>query len=156
HRASRDDGDVAGIVGAAVGHGDQARSRDGKRASAVSAGGGGNMVGDLFTIPVGGAEADLRVTLIVVLEVDAAIVGGPFRALDVAVEFVGNGVRAGAVTVHQVKLCRLVALKPIIEAGVGDRFAIRGDCRRIVRAFAAGESAQRAIGHAEFVNLRVE
>ena len=74
----------------------------GERAAAVSAGSRGNVVRDFLAISVGGAETDFRVALIVVLEIDAAIVGRPLRPLDVAVEFVGNRMRASSVAIHEI------------------------------------------------------
>ncbi len=100
HRAAGGDGDVAGIVGAAVGEGDGAGAGDGEGAATVGAGAGGDVVGDFLEIAVGGGETDFGIALIGVEEIDAGAVGRPFGRLDVAIEFVGEGARAGAVAVH--------------------------------------------------------
>jgi hypothetical protein len=114
------------------------------------------MVCDFFAVSVARAESNLRISLIGILKKHAAVVGSPLRTLDVAIELVPEGVRARAVAVHQVQFCRLVALEAVVKAGVRNPFSIWRDCRRIIRSFAVGERAQRAIGDAEFVNFRVE
>src|SRR5206468_7792540 len=108
----------------AIGYGDKAGAREGEGAAAVGAGAGRNVIGSFLAIPVGGAEANLRVALIGILEIHPAIVGRPLRPLNVAVEFLGNGVGPRAIAVHQVKLGGLVALQAVVEARVGDPFSI--------------------------------
>src|SRR6202035_1893886 len=78
HSAIGGDGDIAGIVGTAVGEGDGTGARDGKGAAAIGAGAGDDMVGNFFEVSVGGGEPDFGVALIVIEEVDAGVVGGPF------------------------------------------------------------------------------
>ena len=78
------------------------------------------------------------------------------RSLDVPVELVGKRVRSGAIAVHQVKLCRLVALQAVVKAGVSDPLSIRRDGGRIVRPFAICERAQCAVGDAELVDFRIK
>ena len=94
--------------------------------------------------------------MIVEAEVDAGAVGCPLRVLDVAVEFSGEGVRAGAIAVHQVKLGGLMALVPIIVAGVGDEFSVGRNGGCIIRSFAIGERAHRTVGDTEFVDFVIE
>src|SRR5258707_2796604 len=52
-----------------------------------------------------------------------------------------------AVAVHDVKACDLVALLLVVEAGVGDLFAVRRNDGVVVGAFAFGErSEERRVG----------
>src|SRR5216683_893272 len=83
HRAVGGDGDVAGIVGAAVCEGDGAGAGNGEGAATVGAGAGDDMVGDFLEIAVGGGETDFGIALIGVEEIDAGAVGRPFGRLDV-------------------------------------------------------------------------
>src|SRR5207249_9132776 len=64
-------------------------------------------------------------------------VGRPLRVLDVTVEFSGEGVRAAAIAVHQVKLGGLMALVPIIVAGVSDESSVGRN---------GGRSEERRVG----------
>src|SRR6202043_2611223 len=89
-------------------------------------------------------------------EIEAGVVGGPFGILNVAVEFVIDGMGTAAVAVHDVKLGGLVSLVAVVETGVGDEFSVGRRGRRVVWTFAIGERAQSAIGHAEFVDFGVE
>src|SRR6266852_3185449 len=156
HRAADGDGDVAGIVGPAIGEGDGAGARDREGAATVGAGAGDDVVGDFLEVAIGGGKADFGVALIVVEEIDAGIVRRPFRRLDVAVEFVGDGMGGAAVAVHQIELGGLVALVAVVESGVGDEFTAGRNSGSVVRAFAIGERAQSAVGNAEFVDFGVE
>src|SRR5216683_2873928 len=125
HRAADGDGDVAGIVGPAIGEGDGTGARDREGAATVGAGAGDDVVGDFLEVTIGGGKADFGVALIVVEEIDAGIVRCPFRRLDVAIEFVGDGMGAAAVAVHQIELGGLVALVAVVESGVCDEFSVR-------------------------------
>ncbi len=129
--------------------------REGKSAAAASAGCGCEVIGDFLDNALDGIETDLGVALIVVTEEDAAVIGSPLRVLDIAVEFIGERVRIGAVAIHEVQLGSLMALVAIIVSGVGDPFAVRRDFGRIVGTFAAGQRAKRAIGDAEFIDFGV-
>src|SRR5215470_9332897 len=64
--------------------------------------------------------------------------------------------RAGAITVHQVKLRCLMALETIVVPGIRDPFAVGRNHRRIVRALAIGEGAQRTVRDAEFIDFGIE
>src|SRR6266851_4170589 len=156
HRAVGGDGDVAGIVGAAISEGDGAGAGNGEGAATVGAGAGDDVVGDFLGVAVGGGEADFGVTLIVVEEIDAGVVGRPFGRLDVAIEFVRDGARAAAVAVHEIELGGLVALVAVVESGVGDEFSVGRGAGGVIGAFAIGERAQSAVGNIEFVDFRVE
>jgi len=58
------------------------------------------VIGNFLGRAIGREKTDLCVAMIVVLKVDAAIVGGPDWILDVEVEFVGDGMGARAVALH--------------------------------------------------------
>src|SRR5579864_2084561 len=49
-----------------------------------------------------------------------------------------------------------MALVAVVESGIGDEFTAGRNPGSVVRAFAIGERAQRAIGDAEFVDFGVE
>ena len=114
------------------------------------------MIGNVLERPFHGIETDLGITMIVVTEIDAAVVGSPLRVLDIAVEFVRKGVRIGAIAIHEVKLGGLMALVTIIVAGVGDKFSVGRDRGRVVGAFAIGQRTKGAVGDAELVDFGVE
>src|SRR5580692_9113365 len=103
HRAIIEDGDIAGIVGPSVSESDHARARERKSAAATGAQGGSKVIGDFLAGAVGRTEADFRIALIIVAEVDATPIRSPLWVLDVAVELVGEGVRASAVAVHEIE-----------------------------------------------------
>ena len=103
-----------------------------------------------------GIETYLGIALIVVAEIDAAVVRSPLGVLDIAIEFVRQGMRIGAIAIHEVEFGRLMALVAVIVAGVGDEFSVGRHSGRIVRAFAIGERAKRAISHAELIDFIVE
>src|SRR5208282_219020 len=123
---------------------------------AVGAGARGHVVGNFLERAIGGEKTDFCVAQIAVLEIDAAIIGRPLGTLYVAIKLVGNGMRAGPVALHEVELGCLVALITVVIAGVGDPFSIGRNDRIVVWTFAIGQRAKRAIGDAEFVNLRVK
>src|SRR6267143_2609070 len=72
------DGDVAGIVRTPIGEGDHAGVGEGKGAAAAGAGCRSKMIGNFLESAIDRRETDLGVTLIVVTEKDAAVVGSPF------------------------------------------------------------------------------
>src|SRR5205807_2494263 len=100
------------------------------------------MIGNFLESAVERIETDLGVTLIIVTDVDATVVGSPLRVLDIAVEFVGERMRIGAVAIHEVQLGGLMALKAIIEAGVSDELPVGRDGGRIVGPLASGKRAK--------------
>src|SRR6266849_1672947 len=81
------------------------------------------MIRDFLASAVEQTKANFGIALIIVAEVDATTVGGPLRILDVAVEFVVQGVRAGAIAVHEIELGGLVALIAIVVTGVSDELS---------------------------------
>ena len=113
------------------------------------------MIRDFLASAVEQTKANFGIALIIVAEVDAATVGGPLRILDVAVEFVVQGVRAGAIAVHEIELGGLVALIAIVVTGVSDEFSVGRNGRRIVRSFAVRERAQGTVGDTKFVDFIV-
>ena len=82
------------------------------------------MVGNFLERAIGGIETDLAVALIVVLNINAAVVGSPLRVLDVAIQLVGNRARSGAIAVHQVEFRVLVALVAVVITLVDDPLAV--------------------------------
>src|SRR5437879_7920783 len=108
------------------------------------------MIGNVLERPFHGIETDLGITMIVVTEIDAAVVGSPLRVLDIAVEFVRKGVRIGAIAIHEVKLGGLMALVTIIVAGVGDKFSVGRDRGRVDRKSTRLNSSHRCISYAVF------
>src|SRR5260370_19993855 len=109
-RANVEDGDVAGIVRTPVGKGDHAGAGEGKGAAAASARRSSKMIGNFLERAIDRIETDLGVALIVVTKEDAAVVGSPFGVLDIAVEFIGEGMRIAGVAIHEVEICGLMAL----------------------------------------------
>src|SRR5690242_3600277 len=101
-------------------------------------------------------ETYFGIALIVVAEVDAAVVWSPLGVLDIAIEFVRERVCIAAIAIHEVELGGLMALVAVIVAGVGDEFSVGRHGGRIVRPFAIRERAKRAIGHAELIDFIVE
>src|SRR5260370_1128957 len=150
------DGDVAGIVGAPISEGEQAGMGEREGTAAACTRRRGKMVGNLLGSAINGKESDLGVTLIVVADIDATVIGSPLRILDIAVELLGEGTRIGAVVIHKIKLGGLMTLVAIIEASVGNEFPVGRNGGRIVRTFASGQRAKRAVGDAEFVDFGVE
>src|SRR5260370_36567718 len=69
-------------------------------------------------------ETDLGIAVLVVTEKDSTVVGGPLGVLDIAVEFVGEGMRIAPVAIHEGKLGGLMALVAIIVTSVGDEFPV--------------------------------
>src|SRR5882672_10721300 len=114
------------------------------------------MIGDFLASAVEETKANFGIALIIVAEVDAATVGGPLRVLDDTIKFVGQGVGAGAIAVHEIELDGLVALIAIVVAGVSDEFSVGRNGRRIVRSFAVRERAQGTVGDTKFVDFIVE
>src|SRR5260370_25123420 len=114
------------------------------------------MVGNLLGSAINGIESDLGVTLIVVADIDATAIGSPLRILDIAVELLGEGRRIGGVEINKIKLGGLMTLVAIIEASVGNEFPVGRNGGGIVRTFASGQRAKRAVGDAEFVDFSVE
>src|SRR2546430_14217835 len=101
HSAVVEDGDIAGIVWTPVSEGDHARTCEGEGAAAAGAGCGSQVIGNFLEGSVDEIEANFGIALIVVAEVDTGVVGSPLRVLDVAIELVGEGVRAGAIAIHR-------------------------------------------------------
>src|SRR5260370_38790575 len=71
-------------------------------------------------------------------------------------EVVGEGMGIGGVAIYNIKLGGLMTLVAIIEASVGNEFPVRRNGGRIVRTFASGQRAKRAVGDTEFVDFGVE
>src|SRR4029077_20795163 len=109
-----------GIVRAAIGECNDAGARKRKSAASAGARSRSEMIGNFLECAVDGIETNFGVALIVVTKEDSTVVGGPLRILDVAVEFVGDGVRIGAVAIHEVKLGGLMTLIAVVITGVGD------------------------------------
>src|SRR5262249_53835953 len=145
HRSMVDDCDVARSVRTAIGEGDGTVARERESSAASRAYCRGQMLSDFLEVSICGVKANLAVALVVVLKKDAGAVGSPLVVGDVAVEFVGHGMRSGAITIHKIQLPRLVALIAVVESFVGDQLSIRGNGGRIVRPFPVGESANGAI-----------
>ena len=101
---------------------------------------------DLLEIAVDGRETDFGIALVVVLEVDAAVVQRPLGTRDVTIEFFGEGMRTAAVASHQVELGCLVTLIAIVEACIGDPFSVGGNDGIVVGTFARGQLANRSVG----------
>ncbi len=99
------------------------------------------MVGNFFEAAVRYGEADFRVALVVVEEIDSGIVWRPAWRLNVAIELVGDGMGASAVAVHDVELGSLMTLVAVVESSVGDPFAVGRNVRIGVRSFAVSQSA---------------
>src|SRR5260370_6148469 len=156
HASVVGNGDVARIVGASIGESDKAGMGEREGAAAAGTGRGSKMIGNFLESAVDGIKTDLGVALIVVTDIDATVVGGPLLVLDIAVEFVGEGMGIGAVAIHKIKLGSLMTLVAIIEAGVGNEFPVGRNGGRIVRTFASGQRAKRAVGDTEFVDFSVE
>jgi hypothetical protein len=142
HGSHVGNGDVARIVRAPVSKGDQSGAGEGKSAAAPGACSGSEVIGDFLESAFDGVETNFGVALIVVTEIDTAVVGSPLRVLDIAVEFVRKRMRARAVAIHEVQLGGLMALVAVIVAGVGDELAVGRDSGRIVGAFAIGQRAK--------------
>ena len=88
-----DDSDIAGIIGAGGGKRDYTGARNGEGGTAtIGAGRRAHVIGEFFQRAVGRGEAKLAVALLVVEEIDPAIVGSPMRVVNVAVELVRNRV----------------------------------------------------------------
>src|SRR5437588_4716271 len=101
---------------------------------------GSKMFGNFLGNAAGyGIETYLGIALIVVAEIDAAVVRSPLGVLDIAIEYVRQGMRIGAIADHQVELGGLMALVAVIVAGVGDEFSVGRHSGRIVRPFAVAE-----------------
>jgi hypothetical protein len=96
------------------------------------------VVGNFFEVAVRRGEANLCVALVVVQEINTGIVGRPARRLNVAVQFVGDGMGAAAVAVHDVELGGLVTLVAVIETGIGDPFAVGRNVRVGIWSFTVG------------------
>src|SRR5260370_24769107 len=71
-------------------------------------------------------------------------------------EVVGEGMGIGGVAIYNIKLGGLMTLVVIIDASVGNEFPVGRNGGRIVRTFAGGQRAKRAVGDAEFVDFSVE
>src|ERR1700730_16373668 len=124
HRPVIEDRDVAGIVRTPVSESDHSSSRQRECAAAAGAQGGSKVIGNFLASTVEQAEPDFGIALVVVTDVDAAAVGSPLRVLYIAIEFVRDGVRPGAIAVHQIEPGGLVTLIAIVVAGVGDEFTV--------------------------------
>ena len=161
HRTAgrRHHGDVGRVVGGGDGEGDDAGAR---RHGVLTAGVGAaeietaDVAGDHAHRAVDADMADARRPLVVVLEEEPLAGGVPARLLDVAVERLGERSRAAAVAVHEVEAGHLVTLAAIVEAGVGDQPAVRGDACVVVGATPVGQRPHRAAGRRHRVDLAVE
>src|SRR5262249_1285035 len=130
--------------------------RDGKGTTDSGVGAGSQMFDDSLQRALSRIEADLRITLVVIAEINTAVIGRPLGLADVAVEFFGKRVRAGAVAVHKVELRSLMALEAIVVPGVGDPFAVGRNHRIVIGPLSVRQSPQGAISDAEFINFRIE
>src|SRR5260370_15186046 len=140
------DGDVAGIVGAPISACEEAGMGEREGTAAACTRRRGKMVGNLLGSGINGKESDLGVTLIVVADIDATVIGSPLRILDIAVELLGEGTRIGAVAIHKIKLGGLMALVAIIEASVGNEFPVGRNGGRSFRAYVIGERTRQPVG----------
>src|SRR5215469_8567715 len=114
-----------------------------------------NLVGELVRAAIEFDEAELGVPLVVIEEIDSAAILGPMWVADIAVEFVGDTVRVRAIALHQVQACDLVALKFVVEAGVGDALSVGRNSRRAVWAAAIRKRTHAAISDVELVDLGI-
>ena len=72
-------------------------------------------------------EGDLRIPLVIVLEVDAAPVGGPHRAGDASVEGAREDACPAPVQAHDLELAHLVGARAVLVADEGDPSSVGGD-----------------------------
>src|SRR6267143_3132361 len=156
HRPQVANGDVTGVIRAAVGGGDEPGAGQRKRAAAVSTERGSDVIRNFLKGPIDRVEADFCVALIGIKKIDTAIVGGPVRALDVAIELIGEGTGSTAITVHEIQLGGLVTLVAVVETGVGDPLSVGRYGRRVIRSFAVGQGAEGTISDAELIDFGVE
>src|SRR6267378_5226635 len=149
-------GDVTGIVWAAVGGGDEPGAGQRKRAATVSTESGSDVIGNFLKGAIDRVEADFCVALIGVKKIDTAVVGGPVRALDVAIELIREGVGAATITVHEIEFGGLVTLVAVVETDVGDPLSVGRYGRRVVGSFAVGQGAEGAVSDAELIDFGIE
>jgi len=114
----RSDSDVSGIGGSVVLDSERAVLGDAEIAGEVE------MAGENFGGAVEREVGELGVTLIGVGEENALAVGGPVGSGGVAIESRSYDVRIAAIAVGNLKVGGLVALVAVIEADVGDEFAV--------------------------------
>src|ERR1700693_2064323 len=138
HRPHVVNGDVTGIVWAAVSGGDEPGTGQRKRAATVSTERGSDVIRNFLKGAIDRVEADFCVTLIGVKKIDTAVVGGPSRALNVAIELLRERAGAAAIAVHEIELSGLVTLIAVVETDVGDPLSVGRYSRRVIGAFAVG------------------
>src|SRR6267378_5399581 len=102
HRPQVVNGNVTRIIRAAVSGGDEAGAGHRKRAATVSTERGSDVIRNFLKGAIDRVEADFCVALIGVKKIDTAVVGGPVRALDVAIELIREGTGAATITVHEI------------------------------------------------------
>src|SRR5882672_8307494 len=156
HRPHVVNGDVTGIVWAAVGGGDEPGAGQRKRAATVSTESGSDVIGNFLKGAIDRVEADFCVALIGVKKIDTAVVGSPVRALNVAIARVRERAGAAAIAVHEIELGGLVTLIAVVETGVGDPLSVRRYRGRVIRSLAVGQCAKRAVGDAELIDLGIK
>src|SRR6266852_5673259 len=135
-------GDVTGIVWATVSGGDEPGMGQRKRAATVGTQSGSDVIGNFLEGAVDGGEADFSIALIGVKKIDTAVVRGPVRALNVAIELVREGAGAATIAVHEIELGGLVTLIAVVETGVGDPLSVGRYGGRVIGSFAGGQSAE--------------
>ena len=108
-----------------------------------------------FEVAVERGEADLRVPLVVVLEVDPASVGGPHRVGDAAVETARKDALPAPVQVHHLEPAHLVGARAVLVAHEGDLPPVGRDRRISVRSGAVGERPHLSGGDRDDVEFRV-
>src|SRR5882762_4257791 len=149
-------GDVTGIIWAAVGGGDEASAGQRKRAATVGTERGSDVVRNFLKGAIDRVEADFCVALIGIKKIDTAVVGGPVRALDVAIELVRKGAGAAAIAIHEIELGGLVTLIAVVETGVGDPLSVGRYDRRVIGSFAVGQCAEGTGRDAKLIDFGIE
>src|SRR6267143_628574 len=156
HRPTVVNGGVTGIIRAPVGGGHAPGAGQRKSTAAVSTERGSDMIRNFLKGAVDRVEANFCVALIGVKKIDTAVVGGPVRALDVAIELIREGVGAATITVHEIEFGGLVTLVAVVETGVGDPLSVGRYGRRVIGSFAVGQGAEGTVSDAELIDFGIE
>jgi len=114
------------------------------------------MIGQDFGGAVQREIGELGVALIGVGKEDPLAISGPSGRGGVAIEFGSNDMGIRAIAIGDLEEGGLVALEAIIEADVGDEFAVGRNVWGLLGAIAVRELAQGAIGDIKFEEFGVQ
>ena len=126
--------------------GKSASFRDGKRGNtAGSARRRPDVTGQHPYMPLEIDEIKARVAMDGGGEINAVAVRRPPRRLNVVIDRAGKKLAVAAVPIHDVKLAELITLVAVIEADIGDLFAVGRNFRVAIGAFTRGQWPDRAV-----------